>query len=70
MSRLGFLTADVALDEDGIHVWLHHDCVGGRESTMLPFPTWRVMEGRVEPSINCLKCGLHYREELATTHAF
>ena len=64
MSRLGFLTAEVSLDEDGVHVWLHHDCVKGREATMLPYPTWRVLNRKVEPSIHCAACGLHYKAEL------
>lgn len=54
-----FMHADVWLDEDGTHVWLAHDCAGARVVTMLPYPNWRVVGGKVEPSICCGLCGLH-----------
>ena len=59
MSNIGFLTARCWLDEDGQHVWLRHKCLDGVTETMLPRPTWRAADGRVEPSISCDACDLH-----------
>lgn len=52
------------LDEDGVHVWVSHDCTSSIGSpTMLPYPKWRAAErdGRlqVDPSVHCVACGLH-----------
>jgi len=50
------------MDEDGFHVWQHHICVGLPEESLLPRGTykfWTEQEGRVVPSINCERCGLH-----------
>ena len=60
MSRLGFLTARVWLDADGQHLWLAHDCVDGRTTTMLPTQWREGPDGYVAPSIACRACGLHY----------
>lgn len=50
------------VDDDGQHVWFAHDCAQERVATMLPRPTWQVLDnGRVEPSIHCRTCGLHAR---------
>jgi hypothetical protein len=54
-----FMHADVWLDEDGRHVGLAHDCAHERVVTMLPYPNWRAVGGKVEPSISCEACGLH-----------
>lgn len=52
--------ARVWLDDDGKHVWLRHDCDrGGPQDTMLPWPKWQAVSGKVEPSIVCSDCGLH-----------
>lgn len=61
MTQLGFLAAEVWLDEDDRHVWLAHDCgEAGHVETMLP-DIWKAdTSGRVTPSINCGACGLHY----------
>jgi len=56
----GFLTAKTWLDDDGRHVWLSHDCKDGQETTMLPYPRWKAVDGKVQPSIMCNDCGLHY----------
>jgi len=49
------------LDEDGKHVWFMHDCVLGKETSMLPYPTWKATEDGLEvtPSIVCNDCGFH-----------
>ena len=50
------------MDDDGFHVWQHHVCVGLPEESLLPRGTykfWTEQEGRVVPSINCERCGLH-----------
>jgi len=61
MSRIGFLHAHCWLDPDGTHVWLMHMCdERGEQTTVLPWPTWRAVNGRVEPSISCDDCGLHF----------
>lgn len=54
-----FMHADVWLADDGRHIWLAHDCATERIITMLPYPTWRAVGDRVEPSISCEACGLH-----------
>lgn len=52
--------ARVWLDDDGKHVWQGHDCEDGeRVTSILPWPTWHVVGQKVEPSIHCLRCGLH-----------
>lgn len=51
--------ARVWMDEDGEHVWFAHDCIEGRDRTMLPHPTWRRAGDKVQPSIDCGKCGVH-----------
>lgn len=61
---LGFLTARTWLDEDGIHVWLAHDCDSGRVTTMLPWPVWSANGNDVAPSIHCRICELHYIAKL------
>lgn len=61
---LGFLTAKTWLDADGEHVWLRHKCVNGIDYSMLPYPTWRAVSGKVQPSIHCKACGLHYFAEI------
>jgi len=59
--RLAFLSERTWLDRDGQHVWSAHDCADGRETTMLPWPTWYVRDdGSVWPSISCDRCGAHY----------
>lgn len=59
MSRLGFLTANAWPDGDGKHVWVAHDCVNGRDISMLPYPQWRIGDGKVEPSFSHDVCGIH-----------
>ena len=57
-------TAEWWADEDGRHAWFAHDCVRERVETMLPFPTWRIVDDQrgsqeVNPSVSCDECGLH-----------
>lgn len=59
MTRLGFLTANAWPDEDGVHVWVAHDCVAGRDVSMLPNFAWRPGDGQAEPSFSCDACGIH-----------
>lgn len=61
------------LDKDGRHVWWRHDCTDPikaehgsrlriREETMLPQPTWVVVQREpltLQPSIICTACGCH-----------
>jgi hypothetical protein len=54
-----FLDARCWLDDDGRHVWVWHWCRTREIATMLPWPTWQAVGGRVEPSISCLDCDLH-----------
>jgi hypothetical protein len=58
MADLGFLTARAWLDEDGQHIWLAHDHKGYRDRSMLLYPDWQAVDGKVEPSVVC-DCGLH-----------
>lgn len=51
--------ASAWLDEDGKHVWFFHKCIKGPETSMLPYPTWRAVDGHVEPSIVCNECRFH-----------
>lgn len=58
--RLGFLSADAWLDEDGYHVWVAHDCKGERLITMLPWPVWQANDAReITPSFSCKRCATH-----------
>jgi hypothetical protein len=54
-----FMTAVGWRDADGCHAWVAHDCATERVVTMLPFPTWRVLADRIDPSVQCDGCGLH-----------
>lgn len=56
-----FLTAKAWLDADGEHVWFKHECLEGFDTSMLPHPQWHAnKEGtKVEPSVDCRKCGCH-----------
>lgn len=57
-----WLSVDAWLDEDGEHVWIAHDCIGKRDVSMLPWPTWqapRDAHGSVLPSFDCGECGVH-----------
>lgn len=50
------------MDDDGFHVWQHHMCQSEIVESLLPRGTykfWTEQDGRVVPSINCEKCGLH-----------
>lgn len=47
------------LDHDGQHVWIGHSGNGTDTATMLPWPKWSAVNGRVQPSIHCLACGYH-----------
>jgi ferredoxin-like protein FixX len=55
------MAAKAWLDEDGQHIWLQHDCKSKRDTSMLPYPTWQATDDgkKVQPSINCMDCGLH-----------
>lgn len=61
MSRLGFLMVNAWPDPDGVHVWMAHDCVNGRDISMLPNPPWspNADGDGVTPSIDCTACGTH-----------
>lgn len=47
--------------DDGYHVEFTHPCEPPENNVRgtLPYPIWRAVDGRVTPSINCGKCGLH-----------
>ena len=45
-------------DSDG-RAWIWHECNGVERIEPLPTGTWKVIEGRVEPSVNCTECGKH-----------
>lgn len=49
------------MDEDGVHVWVRHECLDGVEEFMLPNPPWRSigLSPAVEPSFSCTACGDH-----------
>jgi hypothetical protein len=64
-----FLSARGWVDEDGRHVWVAHDCVGGRERTMLPYPTWKADGTRISPSVICGDCGMHAFVDLGPVEA-
>lgn len=53
---VGWLTGRAWLDEDGKHVWFAHDCTTGRDTSRLPWPTWRAEGDAVAPSIDWLSC--------------
>lgn len=60
-----WLSASAWLDSDGRHVWLFHRCVDQEpQETMLPFPTWRVENRHVIPSVFCEACGMHATLEI------
>ena len=69
VTRVGWLTARAWLDTDGEHVWIRHDCTSGVVDVMLPHPTWRAANGRVEPSVHCRDCGLHVSLEVGPSPA-
>lgn len=48
-----------AIDEDGQHVWVEHECNGQTVRDMLPWPTWQKRGDEISPSVNCLACGTH-----------
>jgi hypothetical protein len=60
-----WMTLKAWLDEDGVHVWFQHDCTDGRVTNMAAHPRWEAKGGRVTPSFNCSKCGLHDFVELS-----
>lgn len=56
------------MDPDGVHVWIRHSCwdsiVAHQVTHMLPWPTWRAVDGitypkMLEPSYSCGACELH-----------
>ena len=61
MRSLEFLHAKAWLDEDGEHVWQSHNCEDEAVESMLPHPQWHASKDgtKVEPSIHCLRCGMH-----------
>lgn len=56
------------MDADGLHVVHAHDCMEGRDTHILPWPTWQAVNGAIDPSYNC-DCGYHERTLIAWTVA-
>lgn len=46
-------------DADGKHAWLSHDCKDQRETSMLPWPKWKITDSGIWPSVQCDACGMH-----------
>lgn len=45
-------------DAEG-RVWIWHDCAGVERIEPLPTGTWHVVDGAVQPSVDCKACGKH-----------
>lgn len=45
-------------DREG-RVWIWHDCAGVERIEPLETGTWSVVDGRVQPSVDCRECGKH-----------
>lgn len=65
MPKLPYVPSTCWLDDDGRHVWLRHGCKDGIDTSMLPWPTFQIVNGQftshsqwgyTHPAFGCDQC--------------